>query len=163
MKIISIDPGYERLGIAIIDLEKKELDSFIFSECFKTNSKEEHSTRLAKIQKRILEIIKIYKPTELAIETLFFNTNAKTALMVAEARGTIIATAKNEGLEIFEYSPQQIKIAVSGNGKSDKNSIIKIIPMLINIKKNISNDDEFDAIACGLTHRASRKNKNLKK
>lgn len=162
MKIISIDPGYERLGVAIIDLEKKEVDSFIFSDCIKTSTKQEHPERLAEIQNRISDLIKKYKPSELAIETLFFNTNQKTALLVAEARGVVIATAKNSGLEIFEYSPQQIKIAVSGNGKTDKNSMVKIIPMLIKINKNISTDDEYDAIACGLTHRASRKSINIK-
>lgn len=152
MKIISIDPGYERLGIAILDKEKKEKDSLIFSECFKTSSKDKHADRLAAVQKEISKLIEKFEPKELAIETLFFNTNQKTALSVAEARGTIIATAKNARLEIFEYSPQQIKIAVTGNGKSDKDAVMKMISLLIKSEQTIKYDDEFDAVACGITH-----------
>ncbi len=152
MKIISIDPGYERLGIAILDKDKKEKESLIFSECFKTSAKEEHPERLAKIQNRIIEIINQFSPEEMAIESLFFNTNQKTALLVAETRGTIISTAKNAGLKIFEYSPQQIKMAVTGMGNSDKNSVIKMLTLIIKINKEIKYDDEFDAIACGITH-----------
>jgi crossover junction endodeoxyribonuclease RuvC len=157
MKIISIDPGYERLGIAILDKEKSEKESLVFSECFKTLSKEKHPERLAKIQTRIIELINKYKPEELAIETLFFNTNQKTALLVAETRGTIISTSKNAGLEIFEYSPQEIKIAITGNGKSDKDSMMKMLPLLIKISSEIKYDDEYDAIACGITHLSSVK------
>lgn len=154
MKILAIDPGYERLGIAVLEKGVKENPVLIFSECFKTSAKEKHSVRLAKIQNRILEIIKKFGPSQLAIEELFFNTNQKTALRVAEARGVIIATAKNADLEVFEYKPQEIKVAVTGNGRSDKNSIIKMIPLLIKINTNVKIDDEFDAIACGLTHLA---------
>lgn len=157
MKIISIDPGYERLGIAILDKEKSEKESLVFSECFKTSSKEKHPERLAKIQTRIIALINEYKPKELAIETLFFNSNQKTALLVAETRGTIISTSKNAGLEIFEYSPQEIKIAVTGNGKSDKNAMMKMLPLLIKINSEIKYDDEYDAIACGITHLSSSK------
>ncbi|HMP67311.1 MAG TPA: crossover junction endodeoxyribonuclease RuvC [Candidatus Paceibacterota bacterium] len=159
MKILAIDPGYERLGIAILDKDKKEKESFVYSECFKTSSKESHPDRLGKIQKKISEIISEFDPKELAIESLFFNTNQKTAMKVSEARGSIIATAKNAGLEVFEYKPQEIKVAVTGDGRSDKNSIMKIMPLLIKIPNTVQIDDEFDAIACGLTHLAIRKNK----
>lgn len=153
MKVLGIDPGYERLGIAI--LEKNQKEKLIFSECFKTSSKDEHSNRLALIQNKIKEIIAMYGPEFLAIETLFFNSNQKTALLVAQARGVILATAKNSGLKIYEYSPQQIKIAVTNNGRSDKNSVIKMIPLLVKIEKEIKHDDEYDAIATGLTFLSS--------
>lgn len=158
MKVLSIDPGYERLGIAV--LEKNEGDQkekLVFSECFKTLSKDSHPLRLAQIQKRIDEVLKEYQPNDLSIETLFFNKNVKTALYVAEARGTIIATAKNFGCEIFEYSPQQIKTSVTGDGGSDKNAVTKMIPLLIKIEKEIKIDDEFDAIAAGICHINSKK------
>lgn len=176
--ILAIDPGYERLGIAILDRAALERDRLIYSECFRTSAKDPHAERLAQIQKRITEIVEEFTPTELAIEDLFFNTNQKTALRVAEARGAIIATAKNSGLEIFEYKPQEIKVAVTGDGRSDKTAIAKMIPLLVNLEKiavkkqncldsknqNLHNskiqsrlDDEYDAIACGLTHIATSK------
>jgi len=152
MKLLAIDPGYERLGIAILDKDLPEKDRLIFSECFKTSRENPHPERLRLIHQRILEIVEKFHPEELAIEELFFNTNQKTALAVAEVRGLIIGVSKSLNLKIFEYKPQEIKVAVTGNGRSDKNSIIKMIPILLNIKKEIKYDDEYDAIACGLTH-----------
>jgi crossover junction endodeoxyribonuclease RuvC len=163
MKTLSIDPGYERLGIAIIEKtnEPGAHEKLLFSECFKTSPKDPHPDRLAQIQNRIFEIIDEFTPETLAIETLFFNANVKTALLVAEARGTILASARSKGLEIFEYSPQQIKTSVTGDGRSDKTSVIKMIPLLIKIvdesgtSKEIKHDDEYDAIAAGLCFFAS--------
>ncbi len=157
MKVLAIDPGYERLGIAILEKTPDKKEVLIFSECFKTSAKEEHCDRLAKIQKRIREVIEKYSPNDLSIETLFFNQNVKTALMVAEARGVIIAEARNNDLDIFEYSPQQIKNSVTGDGGGDKTSVIKMIPLLIKIEKEIKFDDEFDAIAAGICHLATKK------
>jgi crossover junction endodeoxyribonuclease RuvC len=156
MKLISIDPGYERLGIAIIEKNGTKKESLIFSECFQTSAKENHAERLSQIQIRLSELIQKYSPKILAIETLFFNQNVKTALLVAEARGLIIGTAKSAGVEVFEYSPQQIKVAVTGHGASDKTAISKMIPLLIGVEKEIKHDDEYDAIACGLTHFANK-------
>lgn len=155
--ILSIDPGYERLGIAILKKEKGQKEELIFSECFKTLAKEEHPERLKQIGNRIEEIIIQHKPEILAIEGLFFNTNQKTAMKVSEARGTILYLAKNAGLEIFEYTPLQIKTAITGYGRSDKNAVTKMIPALIDIKKEIKYDDEIDAIAVGLTCSAYEK------
>jgi crossover junction endodeoxyribonuclease RuvC len=161
MKILSIDPGYERLGIAVIEKNNKEQEFLIHSECFKTNSKLPHPERLSLIQIKVEEIIKKFKPKSLAIETLFFSSNQKTALLVSEARGAIIATCKTAGLEVFEYTPNSIKLAVTGYGKSDKNAIIRMVPQLIKMDKekktSIKHDDEYDAIAVGLTYFAIEK------
>jgi len=157
MRVLAIDPGYERLGIAVLEKKGSGKENLLFSECFKTSSKEEHYDRIAKIQKRIEWVLGEYSPNDLSIETLFFNQNVKTALKVAEARGVVIAISRNFGLDIFEYSPQQIKTAVTGDGGSDKNSIIKMIPLLIKIEKEIKVDDEFDAIAAGICHISSKK------
>ena len=151
MRILSIDPGYERLGIAVIEKEDREKERLIFSECFQTSKEDPHGLRLSQISTRIQEIIDKYKPDNLSIEALFFNTNQKTVILVAEARGVVLASAVNNGLDVFEYSPPQIKLAVTGYGKSDKQQIMKMIPMIIEIKKEIKSDDEFDAIAVGLT------------
>jgi len=154
---MSIDPGYERLGIAIVEKEKNAKEKLIFSECFKTSPKEEHGKRLLNIGVRLKEIIKEHVPNALSIESLFFNTNQKTALLVAEARGVILATATEADLKICEYTPPQIKLATTGYGKSDKEQIIKMLPMLIKIEKEIKYDDEYDAIAVGITFFAYNK------
>jgi crossover junction endodeoxyribonuclease RuvC len=161
MKIISFDPGYERLGIAIIEKNEKERECLVFSECFKTKKELSHHERLSLIQIEIEKILKEYSPTEMAIEKLFFSNNQKTAFMVAEARGVMISVCKTSGLTVSEYGPGEIKLAITGYGKSDKNSVIKMITHLIKIDSekinNIKYDDEFDAIAVGLTHLAIRK------
>jgi len=150
MKIIAIDPGYERLGIAI--LEKNTKEELIFSDCIQTKKTLPHFKRLAIIQQSLEKIIDNYKPEALSIETLFFNTNQKTATNVAEARGVIISTCAVKGLDVFEVSPLQVKVAVTGHGRSDKTAVIKMIPHLIKINKTIKYDDEYDAIAVGLAY-----------
>lgn len=153
MIILGVDPGYERLGIAI--LEKGTLSNkpkVVYSTCFKTSKEDEHAERLLKIQKELESLIKKYKPVRLGIESLFFNTNQKTVVKVAEARGVILSTAKKFNLEIIELTPLQIKVAVTGYGRSDKKSVIKMIPSLVELqKKENMLDDEYDAIAIAIT------------
>lgn len=151
MRIISIDPGYERLGIAIIEKNSGNKEQYIFSKCFRTSKTLPHASRLALIAEEMKDIILKWKPEQLAIETLFLATNHKTAMSVSEARGVILAECARNGLGIFEYSPPQIKLAVCGNGNADKKSIIKMVPLLIKIPESVQIDDEFDAIAIGLT------------
>lgn len=157
MIIISVDPGYEKLGIAIIEKEKKGKEKLLFSECFKTDKKLLHEERLFLVGEEIQKIISKYAPSSLAIENLFINTNQKTAMKVSETRGVILYIAKKNGLSVAEFSPPQIKLAVSGNGHSDKKSMMKMIPMLINMEKFIKEDDEYDAVAVGLTYFAINK------
>ncbi len=157
MKVLSIDPGYERLGIAIIEKEPQKKEVLIFSECFKTSSKLPLYERLASIGQKIEEIIKTYNPKILAIEKLYFTTNQKTVMGVSEARGVILYVSKKNDLDIFEYTPPEIKVAVTGYGKADKKMVMDMIPRLIKIDKNIKSDDEMDAIAVGLTCLACQK------
>ncbi len=156
MKILAIDPGYERLGIAIIEKLPKNKEVLIFSECFKTSAKSPFHDRLLEIGQEVEKIIKKYEPKALAMETLFFNTNQKTAMNVAETRGTITYLAMKHGLSFYQYTPLQIKIAVTGSGKADKKQVTSMIGRLIRIEKEIAHDDEYDAIACGLTFFASQ-------
>lgn len=150
MKILGIDPGYDRVGIAVI-----ENSTLLFSECIITNKEDEFHIRLKNVGQNIGEIIKKYSPDAVALESLFITKNQKTAMRVAEARGVISYEASLKNIPIYEYSPPQIKLAVTGHGGSDKSHIIKMIPMLL--KKNgqkISKkavDDEYDAIAVALT------------
>lgn len=158
MRIISIDPGYERLGIAVIEKIASSTtrrgggEILVFSECFKTSSKLPHHERLALIGNRITEIIKKYKPEQMATEKLFFAGNQKTALLVSEARGVILYAGVSQGLEIFEYRPNEIKIAITGYGAADKKQMMDMTRKLIKIDSKTNSDDELDAIAIGLTH-----------
>ena len=150
MITLGIDPGYERLGIAVVEKDSKE--KLLYSDCFKTKSSIPHHERLHLIGSELEKIIKKFKPNNLAIETLFLTSNHKTVMTVSEARGVMLYTASKNGLEVFEYGPGQIKVAVTGNGRADKNSVIKMIPLLIKVDKDIKHDDEYDAIAVALTH-----------
>jgi crossover junction endodeoxyribonuclease RuvC len=152
MRILGIDPGFERLGIAILEKNKDDKkERILFSECFKTSVKLEFGDRLNLIGKEIKKILKKYQPEILAIETLFLNTNQKTVMCVAEARGVVIYEAVNAGLKIFEASPPQIKMATTGYGRSTKEEMIKMVKILIKIDNSKKLDDEFDAIAIALT------------
>ncbi|MDD2935232.1 MAG: crossover junction endodeoxyribonuclease RuvC [Candidatus Pacebacteria bacterium] len=158
MKIISIDPGYERIGIAIIEKLEREKEVLIYSDCFKTSSKLSLNERFFLIGQEINKVIKEYEAEALAIETLFFTSNKKTVMGVSEARGVIMYQAMLNKIPVFEYTPLQIKIAVTGYGKSDKKQVTDMVTRLIKIEKEIKHDDEYDAIAVGLTHLASHRN-----
>ena len=151
MKILAIDPGFERIGIAVIEKIPKQKDVLMYSNCFKTSAKIPFHARLTAIGNEIEKVIKKYKPQALAIEKLYFTTNQKTVMGVAEARGVIVYSASRNGLSIFEYTPPQIKVAVTGYGKASKDMVIRMVPKLINIDNSIDSDDELDAIAIGLT------------
>jgi crossover junction endodeoxyribonuclease RuvC len=158
MKILGIDPGYERLGIAILEKDKTtRKENLIFSECFKTSAKSEFPERLFLIGEKLEEILKKYKPDVLSIETLFFTNNQKTVMRVSETRGLIIYLAKKFGLKIFEATPLQIKISTTGYGKASKDQVMKMVKMLINVDKTKKSDDELDAIAIALTASAHLK------
>jgi len=157
MKILSIDPGFERVGIAVIEKTFLQKDILVYSECFKTSAKISFPERLKKIGNEVEKIIKKYKPEVLAIEKLYFTTNQKTAMGVSEARGAIVYIASKNGLLVYEYTPPQVKVAVTGYGKASKEMLMSMIPKLIDIKKGINSDDELDAIAIGLTCLACEK------
>jgi crossover junction endodeoxyribonuclease RuvC len=152
MRILGIDPGFERLGIAVLEKNKGDKkEEVLFSECFKTSTQLKFSERLSLVGKEIKKILKKYRPEVLAIETLFLNTNQKTAMQVAEVRGVIIYEACCDNLEIFEASPPQIKMTTTGYGKADKKQVMKMVKMLINVDNDKTSDDELDAIAVALT------------
>lgn len=151
MRILAIDPGFERMGVAIIEHKAGQKDSLLYSDCFKTSTKNSFNKRLELIGKEIENVIDKYNPRILAIEKLFFTTNQKTVMNVAEARGVIIYSSTIKGLDIFEYSPPEIKVAVTGYGKASKDMVIRMVPKLIEMAKKTNSDDELDAIAIGLT------------
>jgi crossover junction endodeoxyribonuclease RuvC len=151
MHILAIDPGFERIGIAIIKKTNLKKDFLVFSECFKTKANIPFSERLRNIGLRLEEIIEKYKPEVLAIERLYFTTNQKTVMGVSEARGVMVYIASKNNLKIFEYTPPQIKVAITSYGKANKKDMFSMVPKLISIESKITSDDELDAIAIGLT------------
>jgi len=153
-RVLAIDPGFDRIGVAILEENK-----LLFSTCIETNRKESQAERLAQIGLEIKNIIKKWKPKSLGIEKLFFNQNTTSAMRVAEARGVIIYEAICVGLEIFEYGPQEIKIAVTGYGKAHKTEVQTMAMRLLCLTKKFKYDDEADAIAVGITHLASYKHR----
>jgi crossover junction endodeoxyribonuclease RuvC len=157
MRILAIDPGFERVGMAIIEKTAFGKDVLIYSSCFKTSAQIPFPERLKNIGTEVEKIIKKYKPEALAIEKLYFTTNQKTAMGVSEARGAILYVASKNGLCIYEYTPPQIKVAVTGYGKASKEMIMSMVPKLIDINMKINSDDELDAIAIGLTCLACEK------
>lgn len=155
--ILGIDPGYGRLGLAIIEKTDSKKETVLFSNCIETGSGENIYDRFKIIGQEITSIIEKYSPDELAMESLFVAKNQKTAMRVAEVRGIIIYEAVKRDIPIFEYTPLQIKSAITGDGSSDKTRIIKMIHLLVDLPRKISLDDEYDAIAVALTHSARRK------
>jgi len=160
VRILAIDPGYERIGIAVLECSfnksnKKEV--LLYSDCFKTSPQLSFEERLFLIGEEITRTINKFKPNVCALEKLFFNTNQKTATMVSHVRGMIIYQAMLNKISVFEYNPSEIKIAITGYGRSTKYQIANMIKKLINIDKKILYDDEFDAIAIGLTCSVSEK------
>ena len=150
MKVLSIDPGYERLGVAIIE-KKSGKEELLFSGTLQTSPKEKFMNRLHQLGVEIEKIIQQHNPEFFAIEKLFFNSNQKTATNVSEIIGMLIYIALKNKMQVFEYTPLQIKAAVTGQGRADKKQVIFMMDRLIKIEKKIKYDDEYDAIACGLT------------
>lgn len=152
--ILGIDPGFDRLGVAILEKENGK-EKLIFSSCITTNKKENFSERLFQIGNDLEKIILDYKPNHLSIEKLFLTNNQMTVMRVAEARGVCIYIAQKHNLKIFEYSPPQIKLAVTGHGRSSKNSVSLMVSRILKINPRTKLlDDEFDAIAIAITHSA---------
>lgn len=150
MKVLAIDPGYDRIGIAVMEKQNgKEI--LLHSECLLTNKQDELSKRLFVVGTAIEKLLKKYKPSALGIETIFFNKNQKTAIGVAQARGMIIFLGQKAGCSIHEFGPQEIKVAVTGYGKSDKTAVIDMIKRLVVGVPKKALDDEYDAIAVGVT------------
>ncbi len=149
MKILAIDPGFDRMGMAVVSGDASNPD-FIWGTCV-TPKKGVLSERLVDIFDAVDKAVKKYKPDIVAVETLFFSVNKKTALNVAHARGVILVSASINNTLITEYSPQEIKLAVTGYGNAKKQAVITMVEKLIKLPKKKRLDDEFDAIALGIT------------
>lgn len=161
MRVLGIDPGYDRMGVAIIEKQNNK-EIVLFSCCLSTNSKEDFSDRLLSLGLQLEKIIKNWKPNALSTEKLFITTNQKTATNVAEVRGMVGYIARKAGLSVTEYTPLQIKMAITGYGKATKNQVTDMIGKLVKLKQETRLDDEYDAIGIALTHLACNKYNSIK-
>jgi crossover junction endodeoxyribonuclease RuvC len=154
-RVLGIDPGYDRLGLAVIEGDASR-PTHIWSECV-TPPKGTAEMRLAHVYRAVSEAIETYAPSSIALETLFFSSNKKSALSVAEARGAVLAAAGAHHLPILEFSPGTVKLAVTGHGSADKKAIERMIPHLISLPVKKRLDDEFDAIAIAIAGLSTRR------
>lgn len=156
MRILGIDPGYARVGWAMLEVRSQKLEVRGF-ECIETSKNTDSQERLVAVYKQVCALIKKYKPDVLAIEELFFTTNAKTAFKVGEARGVIILAGSLQKIPVFSYTPLQIKIAVTGYGHADKPQVGRMVKTILKLKEMPKLDDTVDAIAVALTHAFTNK------
>jgi len=150
-RVLGIDPGYDRLGLAVLERTKTGAPTLVYSECFTTDRDLPHHERLLLIRNKVSAVSKEFKPDAISMETLFFSLNKKTALMVAEARGALLSEIANLNVPLFEYRPIEIKIAVTGYGKSTKDQMMRMVPLLVKTTNKKPQDDEYDAISAGIT------------
>lgn len=150
MKILAIDPGYDRLGVAVMEMVDRK-EQLLYSTCLTTDKKSTVPERLWELGQRLEDLLIEHKPDQVALETLFFNKNQKTALAVAEARGMIVYLAKKHGCVVKEFGPSEVKVAVTGYGSSDKRAVMDMLRRLVKNLPVKALDDEYDAIAVAVT------------
>jgi len=151
MRIIGIDPGTGILGFGVIDVERGKA-TMVDAGVIRTPVKEDDAVRLQTIFDELTNIIATTKPQQMSVEKLFFSQNVTTAMTVAQARGIVLLTGKQAGLEIFEYTPQQIKQAVTGYGKAEKKQVQEMVRVILRLKDVPKPDDCADALAAAITH-----------
>lgn len=148
--ILGIDPGYGITGYGIIRVEGAKMFCL---ECgvIQTSAKEEFSIRIKILHIELKKIIKKFKPNLVSIESLFFCNNAKTAIKVGQARGIILLTAILENVPIVEYTPLQVKQAISGYGNADKSQVQQMVKLILGLKTIPRPDDAADALAIAIS------------
>ena len=151
MIVLGIDPGYAIVGWGLVEYKNNSFRPLRYG-AVTTDANMKFNSRLNIIYDDISEIIKAFKPDAVAIERLYFTTNQKTAIMVAESRGVILLSAQQNGLSIFEYTPLQVKTAVTGYGKAKKPQVMEMTRRLLQLPCVPKPDDTADALAIAITH-----------
>lgn len=151
MIILGIDPGYAILGYGVVSVEKTRLTAMDFG-VIETAAAHPFPERLEKLYLGTRELMAVYKPEHVAFEELFFARNVKTALQVGAGRGVSILAAQQQGLSLFEYTPMQVKLAVTGNGHADKKQVQSMVKMLLSLQSVPKPDDAADALAVAICH-----------
>ena len=151
MRILGIDPGYAIVGYGVVDCVSSKF-SVIGCGAITTKAHTPFENRLMSIYDDLCFVIEKYKPDCLSIERLYFNTNTTTAIDVAQARGVIVLAAVKNNLPIYEYTPLQVKQAVTGYGKAEKHQIMEMVKSLLGLKATPKPDDTADALALAICH-----------
>lgn len=151
MRVLGIDPGFALVGFGIVDQEGSKYNIVDYG-VISTTKDESFSTRLAIIYKGMCDLIDTYKPDAIALEELFFFKNQKTVIPVAEARGVIVLAGIQKLGEMYEYTPLQIKQALTGNGRAEKKQIQFMVKSILGLDKVPKPDDAADAVAVAITH-----------
>lgn len=156
MIVLGIDPGFGRVGWGAVDHHEEKQVALDYG-CIETNPKHPLEKRIATIYTTIGELIKKFHPDVIATEDLFFSTNVTTALSVGQARGVIMLAAYQNHIPTYLYKPMEIKICVTGHGRSDKSQIQHMIKLILKLDSLPKPDDAADALAIALTHCYSHK------
>ena len=157
MRIIGIDPGYERLGIAVVKTKDGSRDELLYSTCLITSKTLPFQERLKLLANGLEKALAEYQPDTLAIEELFFSGNQKTAMKVSEIRGMILYLGTRAGINIINLTPLQVKISITGYGRASKAQVEAMVGKLVRLPAGSRRDDEYDAIAIALTGAAHAK------
>ncbi|HEX8763358.1 MAG TPA: crossover junction endodeoxyribonuclease RuvC [Candidatus Saccharimonadales bacterium] len=151
MRILGIDPGTGILGFGVIDVQKGKVQ-MVDAGVIRTPVKEDDAVRLLTIYEELTDIIAANNPVIMSVEKLFFARNVTTAMTVSQARGVVLLCAQQAGMQIFEYTPMQIKQAITGYGKADKKQMQEMVRVLLSLAVVPKPDDCADALAAALTH-----------
>lgn len=162
MRILGIDPGYAILGYGIIDVRGNRFSVVDYGSIL-TDSSMKMPERLQALYSGLTELIQKYNPDEASIEELFFNNNAKTAILVGEARGVAVLACANGNLPIGEYTPLQIKQALVGYGRADKKQVQYMVKTMLNLESVPKPDDTADALAAAICHAHSMGRRDILK
>ncbi len=151
MRILGIDPGYAILGYGIVDVQGTRSEAVDYG-VIETAAGEPFPSRLARLYDGVQQLIAIYQPDQAVFEELFFYHNTTTAISVGSARGVALLAAQQAGLPLYEYTPMEIKLSVTGNGHADKQMVQGMVRMLLGLKSVPKPDDAADALAAALCH-----------
>ena len=157
MLILGIDPGTAAIGLGLIEYQNKKATLVAF-DCLTTSPKETTAKRLNDLHQKLTSFIKKHKPEIITVEDLFFFKNLKTAIKVSQARGVILLAASQQKITIFEYTPLQIKQALTGYGRADKNQVQHMVKAVLGLKEIPQPDDAADALAAAICCAHSLKN-----
>ncbi|MGN0163691.1 MAG: crossover junction endodeoxyribonuclease RuvC [Candidatus Ornithomonoglobus sp.] len=160
MIIIGVDPGYAIVGIGVLEYKGNKFRPLEYG-AITTPAGMSTVDRLKKIYDEMTLLINKYNPDAVAIEELFFNSNQKTAINVAQARGVILVAVRNKNVPIYEYTPLQVKQSVTGYGRADKKQIQNMVKLLLNLNVIPKPDDAADGLALAICHAHSNKMNNM--
>ena len=151
MRVLGIDPGTAIVGYSIIEFNEGKYNVLDYG-CIYTQKEEDMPLRLEKIYDGLDSLIKLWKPSDMAIEDLFFFKNQKTIVKVGQARGVITLVGQKNGMNIFSYTPLQVKMGIAGYGKAEKKQVQEMVKLILGMKEVPIPDDAADALAIGVTH-----------